>query len=476
MLFPKLWQRLFLYCLLLVLLSTGISVLMHHIDFVGRRAHMALVFSGEVRRSLDGQSLDTAKTVSSAFNKHYNKLWIEDAGGALIAGERFDGLSGGERPPRPRDAVKGDGVTLWKTGMREPFFIAEGQVTIGNEQCVFYNAFAEPPRLPLHILLFQWLFTTAIIGGALAFWMARRVSLPLRRLETELSELLRLRTLRNVTVTDNDEIAAVAAAVNRLTDSLRKHVKSMRELVINISHELRSPLARMTLSADMVKQGLFLQPPPQDKGPGPDEAPDRESAMLLAKKHFAALEEELVHMDKVIGSTLLNSKLELQSPETLTTTVDLSHLCLAAANRFAHLFQREELLFSHSIASGILMTGDETLLLQLLSNLLDNACKYTLRPEGRVLLTLSKEDGRAFLTVENSFDPLTPEELERMFEPFCRLDQRTGTGVGLGLSLVQKIAALHRGGVTAVSTDMGIRIRAWFPVTGESPVRTAAPT
>lgn len=460
---------------MLVLLSTGISMLMHNIDFVGRRAHMALAFSSEVRRSLDGQSLETAKTVSSAFNKHYNKLWIEDAGGALIVGERFDGLNGGERPPHPRDAVEEDGITLWKTGMSEPLFIAAGQVTIGNEQYVFYNAFADPPHLPLRILLFQWLVTTAIIGGALAFWMARRVSLPLRRLEAELSELLRVRTMRNVTVDDSDEIAAVAAAVNRLTESLHKHVKSMRELVINISHELRSPLARMTLSADMVKQGLFLQPLPQEKGSGSDGASDREAAILLAKKHFAALEEELVHMDNVIGSTLLNSKLDLQPPEALTTTVDLSHLCLAAANRFAHLFQREGLVFFHSIAPGILMTGDETLLLQLLSNLLDNACKYTLRPDGRALLTLSKEDGRAFLTVENSFDHLAPEALERMFEPFCRLDQQAGTGVGLGLSLVRKIAALHRGGVTAVSIDTGICIRAWFPVTGESPARTTAP-
>lgn len=469
MLFSRIWQQIFLYCLMLVLLSTGISILLHQLDFIDERAHTALTFSNEARRSLDGQPLETVKIVCSLFNKNDNKLWVENAEGALIAGERFEGRSGGEWAPHLYEATKGDGITLWKTGMRRPLFIAKGQLDIGGELYTFYNAFDNTPRTSPYVLIFQWVFTTIVIGGALTFWMARRVCRPLLRLEAELSELRRTKSLRSVTVSGRDEIAAVAIAVNRLTESLRKHVRSMRELIINISHELRSPLARMTLSVDMVKQGLFLQPPLRDTGPLSDESPEQEAAALLAKKHLIALEEELVHMENVIGSTLLNSKLELRPPESLTAKVDLSRLCLAAANRFEPLFQREGIAFSHNIAPGIHLTGDETLLLQLLSNLLDNACKYTPCPDGQALLTLTVQNGQPLLTVENSSVCLSPEALERMFEPFNRLDQRTGTGVGLGLSLVLKIAALHRGEVTAESTDTGIRIRVLFSFPDESP-------
>lgn len=470
----KLWQRIFLYSLMLVVLSIGMSVALHRFTFDDRRAGFGTMLSGELRRSLDGQSLRTAATILGVFNKHVNKFWLEDANGTFAAGERFDEKSGTDWTLEIRDPLHRDGVTLWRTGLEKPLFIITGPVVLDGSPYSLYHAFVGPPP-PLRALFINWFIMTAIIGGVLSFWMARRVSRPLRRLEAELSELRRANNLGSVTVSGSDEIAAVATAVNQLTASLRKHITGMRELIINISHELRSPLARMALSADMIKQGLMLHPLPRGKADMSDGELKREATMLLAKKHFAALEEEIAHMENVIGSTLLSSKLDFQSPESIADRINLSRVCLVAVTRFEPLLQQQGLAFAYDIAPDLYVTGDETLLMQLLSNLLDNACKYTARPDGNVAMTLIRKNGHAFLTLENSFENVCADALERMFEPFNRLEQRTGTGVGLGLSLVRKIAALHKGDVMAVSTDTGICVCVQLPLTKNEPSYEDAP-
>jgi two-component system sensor histidine kinase CpxA len=228
-----------------------------------------------------------------------------------------------------------------------------------------------------------------------------------------------------------------------MADNLARHIRGMRELVANISHEMRSPLARVQVSLAMLEEEV----------PGGPKTANR----------LALIREELEHMNKLIGTTLLTSKLDLQAPSRPEGPVAFSDLCLEACRRHAPLFLKEGLDFTQEIQKGIAFPGDETLLATLVSNLLDNAARYT-EAEGSVFLRLSEDGGNAVLAVENSHAPLPDELRSHIFEPFYRGGVATGSGTGLGLSLVRKIAQMHGGDVTADNAGGSVRFTARLPL------------
>lgn len=145
--------------------------------------------------------------------------------------------------------------------------------------------------------------------------------------------------------------------------------------------------------------------------------------------------------------------------------VSLSELCSSAAARYETTFSQAGIRFRANIAPGIPVTGDDTLFMQMLANLLDNAVKYSGGSAPLVTLLLRREDPLALLGVENTYEgTVTPEDLERLFEPYYRHDQRTGSGVGLGLAIVRKIVTLHGGDITAERTRTGILFLVRLPL------------
>jgi two-component system sensor histidine kinase CpxA len=224
--------------------------------------------------------------------------------------------------------------------------------------------------------------------------MARRVSNPLKSLRGEVMEIAGGNLEKRVTVNGKDEITDVAVAVNHMADNLAKHIRSMRELVANISHEMRSPLARMQVSLAMLEE---------------DTAGNKAAA-----SRTALLAEELAHMNKLIGATLLSSKLDLQGEREMTETVAFSELCEEMCRRHAPVFAGKNMAFTHTVQKGLSFAGDETLLTTLVSNLLDNAAKYTEPGKneqgghesgGHLSLKLSEFDGKALLEVKNTHAP-----------------------------------------------------------------------
>jgi signal transduction histidine kinase len=265
-----------------------------------------------------------------------------------------------------------------------------------------------------------------------------------------------------VTVTGEDEIGDVAKAVNSMANSLARYMRGMRALMANISHELRSPLARASLAIGIVEEAL---PPeyvlPKTVRNAPEAAGDAKKHM--AAKYLSALREELRHMDTLIETTLLVQKLEIQQEDVQMADVDFSALCADVWKRYEAMFERSVFSAKASIPPGLTVTGNRMLLLQILGNLLDNCLKYT-STGGEIRFSLVSESEKALLCVENSYTCVDESQLEHIFEPFYRIDQSTGTGVGLGLSLVQKTVKLHGGEIMAVSTDIGLRVRIQLPL------------
>jgi two-component system sensor histidine kinase CpxA len=427
----RLWQRIFACTLLLVIVSQLAVLFLHRYSVSREEARRFIAeYTSSLSLSVEDGSAAAADAVLRVFNRNRNRAWMEDASGKVIAGAA---------PPEVRSGkvvqeVPGSGLLIREGGDGQ--YIASIPVTLREGPAKLSLLFL-PPRGPgIGTLFLQGLIFVSVIGLLLALWIARRVSKPLRALRDEVLEIAGGNLESRVMVKGHDEIADVAKAVNHLADNLARHIRGMRELLANISHEMRSPLARVQVSLAMLEEEV-----PE----GPKTA-----------NRLALINEELEHLNKLIGTTLLTSKLDLQAPSRPEGPVAFSDLCAEACRRHAPLFLKKGLDFTREIQNGIAFPGDETLLATLVSNLLDNAAQYT-ETGGSVSLRLSADGGNAVLAVENSHAPLPDELRSHIFEPFYRGGIATGDGAGLGLSLVRKIAQMHGGDVTADNAGGGVR-------------------
>jgi len=433
-----LWQRIFTYAIILVTVSQ-LTVFFLYRYSVSRDEVRRFItdYTSSIASSMEDGSTETADALLRVFNRRHNRSWIETPSGRVIAGA----VPPDTQPGRIVREVPANGLVIAEMGANTNRYIASVPVTLHSGEAKLFMTFG-PPRGPgIWTLFIQGLIFVSIIALLLAFWMARRVSNPLRTLRGEVMEIAGGNLENRVTVKGHDEITDVAKAVNHMAENLARHIRGMRELVANISHEMRSPLARIQVSTAMLEEDMTENP--------------------KAASRLKLIQEELEHMNKLIGATLLTSKLDLQAAPKPEGIVAFSELCAEACSRHIPVFTQKSQQFSQVIEEGVMLRGDETLLTTLVSNLLENAAKYT-QEHGIILLRLVSDAENTLLEVENEHNPLPQDVLDHLFEPFYRGGIATGNGVGLGLSLVRKIAELHGGGVTASNARDGIRFSVRF--------------
>lgn len=455
---PRLWQQVFFYCFVLVMICQALMSVVHYYGMRQRTQDIALTLFTDAAKLLADQTVASTRPLLDLLNKRHNKIWLEDPAGNKVAGEQYNGMSHKELESSLIFRDEQDGITVWSVQEHEPELLLEIPVVMDNRELTLYYTFNLPPKPPYGFIILQNALLVLLVGGILSFWVASRVSRPLRRLQDEVLGMIGSRSLETVSVTGSGEVADVARTINYLVDSLKRHTAGLRQFIMTVSHELRSPLARMGLSAVIIEDGI--RSPRAGVALAEEE---RESAL----KHARILQEELEQMDRLINKILLSNKLELLEPGTLRQQVCLSSLCEKAAERYTRIFEEAGLLFRAAIEPGLRVRGDGTLLMQLLSNLLDNAVKHTSGVSADVVMTLCGKNGKAMLTVENGHDPIREEDLDSMFEPLVRLSTRAESGFGLGLSMVHRIVSLHTGELMAVNTDAGVCVCVQIPLNGQ---------
>jgi signal transduction histidine kinase len=249
-------------------------------------------------------------------------------------------------------------------------------------------------------------------------------------------------------------VADVSRAVNFLTESLNLHVLGMKELLANMSHELKSSVSGLSMSLEIL-DGLIrpelerwkIQPAQKGK--------------ILENMDQARLESDL--LASMVDSGLLAGKLDFRHESVEMAPLDFSSLCQETLSRHSLRASLKKVGLEWEATPNLWLMGDELLLDRLLSNLLDNALKYT-EPGGRIQVSLKEAGERILLKCQNTHHPLGAEQLSSLFSPFYRVDQGKAYGVGLGLYLVRKITLLHDGLIDVSNTENGISFLVSFPV------------
>ena len=299
--------------------------------------------------------------------------------------------------------------------------------------------------------LFRPLLFVAVVLGVVALAtrpLARRLSRPLERLTAAARRLGggdlgarapapggRARGWRRRHA-PADEIAELTGAFNDMAERVERLVRGQTELLANVSHELRSPLARLRMA-------LALLP--------------REGA---AEARIAEAERDLAELDRLIDDVLATARLEATGLPTRLTEVDVGALLRELAGRAGHDPAVAGRPVRVQDGERLTLVADEALLRRALWNLVENAAKYGAPP---ITLSAARAGDRVALSVADEGPGIAPEARERVLDPFYRLDAvRTPGGavpggVGLGLTFARRVAEVHGGAIAVGAASAGER-------------------
>ena len=242
----------------------------------------------------------------------------------------------------------------------------------------------------------------------------------------------------------NDEFNTLAITLNKVFARLEYAFQQRKQFIANAAHELKTPLAIMR---------LILYNTVTDTG-------SRGRSKLLE------LSEQVLRMERLV-KTLLDLSILEASEEIQSERINLCKLLTTLSNDYHLLAQNAGIAFYTEIPETLVVSGDTDKLYRAFSNLLDNAVKYN-RPGGEIHLTARRAGPYITVMVSNTGPPLPEDELDKLFEPFYRVDKsraRELGGSGLGLPIVKRIVELHNGRITIQGTPEGLtEVQVTLPV------------
>jgi two-component system sensor histidine kinase MprB len=282
-------------------------------------------------------------------------------------------------------------------------------------------------RLGLVMLLFG--VAGMIIAGLAGWAVARNGLRPVRRLTASVEDIARTQRLDPIPIEGSDEVARLAQSFNEMLRALSASQHRQRQLVADAGHELRTPLTSLRTNLDLLVQADA-------------------SAGLSAENRAELLDDVRAQIGEM--TTLIGDLVELARDEPVSPTVEPVELTAVLGQAVARVRRRADVEFAvHT--SPWWVTGDADALERAITNLLDNAAKWS--PEGGVV-TVSLDQGT--LMVADQGPGISPRDLPHVFDRFYRSAESRGMpGSGLGLSIVRSIAERHGGVVRAGSGPDG---------------------
>jgi two-component system, OmpR family, sensor histidine kinase VanS len=294
---------------------------------------------------------------------------------------------------------------------------------------------------PIAAIVMTFLLVFGLLGGWL---LAGRMLAPLTRI-TDATRMAADGSLSHRIELEGrqDEFRGLADAFDTMLARLEAHIAEQQRFAANASHELRTPLAITQTLLDVARND-----------------PNRDTGELVDRLH--AVNTRAIDLTEAL---LLLSRADQRS--FTRQYVDLSLIAEEATETLLPLAEKRGVTIE---TSGDLTstTGSHALLLQLSTNLVQNAIVHNLPVQGTVWVTTSVQLKSAVLTVENTGEKLTPQLVATLAEPFQRGTKRIRTdhaGVGLGLALVKSITQAHDGTLTLTPRDAGgLRVTVQLPV------------
>jgi heavy metal sensor kinase len=329
------------------------------------------------------------------------------------------------------------------------FIITTVQDQLENNLLMVFGAVLDPNALVRRFLL-------TLVGGSLltlliallgGFWLADRAMRPVKTI-TQTARLIGETDLnRRLNMKGKDELGELANTFDAMLARLQAAFARQRQFVADASHELRTPLTIVNLETSRIMAGH-----------------------RTAQEYQHAL--NIIHSENDFMTSLVNDLLILARMDAGQTTIekkalDLSDVAVETVERLTPLANRNGVTLEAGNLPETRILGDRQYLLQMVSNLVENAIKYSSGDTRRVCVETGTTDGTAWVRVSDSGPGIAPEHIPHIFDRFYRVDKarsqnnkeesdpRAPSGSGLGLSIVQWIVKGH-GGEVHVESTLGV--------------------
>jgi two-component system sensor histidine kinase CpxA len=309
-----------------------------------------------------------------------------------------------------------------------------------------YTYVAHMPRSPYSVSLrTQGLRLLAVLltGGLFCYWLAWYLTTPLLKLRTTTNELAEGNFGARVATKlakRRDEIGQLGRDFNLMAERLESMVRAQHRLLGDISHELRSPLARLGVALGLARQRSGIE----------------------ANGALDRIERESENLNEMISQLLILTRLESGTDGRKRTAVDLAALLREVADDADFEARSINRVVQVVSTDNCSISGVEELLRSAVENVVRNAVRYT--PEGTAVeVALRRQNGAgdnfAVITVRDRGKGVPEEALEKIFRPFYRTedarDRQSGGGTGLGLAITERAVRLHGGTVKATNAPEG---------------------
>ena len=361
-------------------------------------------------------------------------------------GRAFTPLPKGVLNPQARIPERGITFVFRPPGARNRLLAAARPLRVGDT--VFGAIVVTKPETVLNQ---QWLalierLLLAFAGGvvvaaAFAGYLSRRITTPVLKLSRAADEVARGHYDVDVPAGGAGEIGVLAGRFGEMASRLAEAEKLERNFLMTVSHELRTPLTAIRGHVDALREGVVT-----------------DEEMRLASLTVIAAEAE--RLERLVGDVLDLAKLDAHRFTVLREEVDMERLVDRAYASFSEEARRRGIDYRFEVGARPVIVSDGDRVLQIISNLLSNAFRWT--PDGgRIELELSATDGTVYVAVDDSGPGIPPSERERIFRPFW---SRDGGGTGLGLAIARELATALGGRISLeTSPEQGSRFELVLP-------------
>ncbi len=272
----------------------------------------------------------------------------------------------------------------------------------------------------------------ALVATMVAVMLARRITRPIVQMTQASEAMARGDYSQRIDVGGDDEVATLGRAFNQMAQQVDRSTKATRQLIADVSHDLKTPLTSIQGFSQAMLDGVLH---------------DEEERTRAAE----VVHEEAERMRALVEDLLYLSQIEAGQLPISLEPMNIDDLVSAAARRFRYQAEMAEVEIRLAL-DGAVVLADERRMEQVLANLMDNAIRYA-PAHSEVLLRTVQLPGAVLVEVHNGGEPIPADDLPHVFDRFYQVDRaRTRDGhSGLGLAIVRELVQAHRGEVSVQS-------------------------
>lgn len=332
------------------------------------------------------------------------------------------------------------------------FYVMDISADIEGFGSVFIRGVASATDAEENILVFRRLSLIllpllVILTGVLVYSMTRRALRPVGRMTDTVNKIRRDKDLsRRIGLSGgSDEIYRLAQTFDGLLEQVEESLNREKQFTSDVSHELRTPIAAMMLQCE--------------------ELQSREDLAPEVREGVAFLSQKVRYLSQMISQLLLLSRADQGREQVSMERLDFSELTEMAVLEGHEMAASKDIHVEHEIEQGLYMMGDETLLIRLWMNLLENAVRYG-KEKGHIRIRLWSQEEKIWGSIEDDGIGISQEDLPHIWERFYQADiaRTDNDSSGLGLSMVKWIVKVHKGEIQAESRlGQGSRFKFCFP-------------